>query len=107
MDSPQSIGFGVTISAPHMHAHALQILAGHLREGSTALDVGCGSGYGGSGGDGPDLTATLAFSVAFERRVEKEIRGEGRARSGKIVERERRYKLQEEEWFSYGAYLRF
>ena len=46
MDSPQGIGFGVTISAPHMHAHALQILAGHLREGSKALDVGCGSGYG-------------------------------------------------------------
>ena len=25
MDSPQSIGYGVTISAPHMHAHALEI----------------------------------------------------------------------------------
>ena len=44
MDSPQGIGFGVTISAPHMHAHALQLLAGQLTEGSTALDVGCGSG---------------------------------------------------------------
>ena len=44
MDSPQGIGFGVTISAPHMHAHALQLLAGQLLEGCSALDVGCGSG---------------------------------------------------------------
>lgn len=26
LDSPQSIGYGVTISAPHMHAHALEML---------------------------------------------------------------------------------
>jgi len=60
MDSPQSIGFGVTISAPHMHAHALQILAGHLREGSTALDVGCGSGY---------LSAAIGHMVGSSGRV--------------------------------------
>ncbi|CAH1262931.1 PCMT1 [Branchiostoma lanceolatum] len=54
MDSPQSIGYGVTISAPHMHAHALEILKDHLQEGSRALDVGSGSGY---------LTACMALMV--------------------------------------------
>lgn len=54
IDSPQSIGYHVTISAPHMHAHALQILSEHLKEGSKALDVGSGSGY---------LTACMALMV--------------------------------------------
>ncbi|KAL0267574.1 UNVERIFIED_CONTAM: hypothetical protein PYX00_009808 [Menopon gallinae] len=45
MDAPQGIGFGVTISAPHMHAHALELLKDHLIEGERALDVGSGSGY--------------------------------------------------------------
>lgn len=34
VDSPQSIGYGATISAPHMHAHALELLADHLKEGA-------------------------------------------------------------------------
>jgi protein-L-isoaspartate(D-aspartate) O-methyltransferase len=60
-DRPQRIGFGITISAPHMHAHALQELAAHLQPGAKVLDVGCGSGYltacfaelvRGGGGDG-------------------------------------------------------
>ena len=42
LDSPQSIGYGVTISAPHMHAHALEMLKDHLFEGAKALDVGSG-----------------------------------------------------------------
>ena len=42
MDSPQAIGYGVTISAPHMHAHALEMLKDHLYEGAKALDVGSG-----------------------------------------------------------------
>ena len=42
MDSPQSIGYGVTISAPHMHAHALELLKDHLHEGAKVLDVGSG-----------------------------------------------------------------
>lgn len=54
MDSPQSIGYGVTISAPHMHAHALELLEGHLQEGMSALDVGSGSGY---------LTVCMAYMV--------------------------------------------
>ena len=45
VDSPQRIGFGATISAPHMHAYALEWLAGHLQPGRRVLDVGCGSGY--------------------------------------------------------------
>lgn len=43
MDSPQAIGYGVTISAPHMHAHALEMLKDHLYEGAKALDVGSGN----------------------------------------------------------------
>lgn len=45
MDAPQTIGYGVTISAPHMHAYALELLRGQLLEGEKALDVGSGSGY--------------------------------------------------------------
>ena len=34
MDSPQSIGSNATISAPHMHAHALELLKDNLYEGA-------------------------------------------------------------------------
>ena len=46
-DSPQSIGYQATISAPHMHAYALEILRDQLvsKENARALDVGSGSGY--------------------------------------------------------------
>ncbi|KAH0837847.1 protein-L-isoaspartate O-methyltransferase [Lanmaoa asiatica] len=44
-DMPQSIGHGATISAPHMHAHALEHLRPFLHPGATVLDVGSGSGY--------------------------------------------------------------
>ncbi|KAG9313877.1 protein-L-isoaspartate O-methyltransferase [Chiua virens] len=44
-DSPQSIDHGATISAPHMHAHALENLFPFLHPGATVLDVGSGSGY--------------------------------------------------------------
>jgi len=53
-DSPQQIGCGQTISAPHMHAHALELLKDQLTEGKKALDVGSGSGY---------LTACMAMMV--------------------------------------------
>jgi len=44
-DSPQPIGHGATISAPHMHAYALENLFPFLHPGATVLDVGSGSGY--------------------------------------------------------------
>ncbi|CAF1087031.1 unnamed protein product [Didymodactylos carnosus] len=54
MDSPQSIGSSVTISAPHMHAYALGMLKDKLVPGAKVLDVGSGSGY---------LTACLGLMV--------------------------------------------
>ncbi|KKK14275.1 hypothetical protein ARAM_000670 [Aspergillus rambellii] len=44
-DSPQPIGHGATISAPHMHGHACEYLIDYLRPGSRVLDIGSGSGY--------------------------------------------------------------
>lgn len=44
-DRPLPIGFNATISAPHMHAYALDKLEGHLKPGAKVLDVGSGSGY--------------------------------------------------------------
>jgi protein-L-isoaspartate(D-aspartate) O-methyltransferase len=44
-DSPQSIGYGATISAPHMHGHACEYLIDYLHPGSRVLDIGSGSGY--------------------------------------------------------------
>jgi protein-L-isoaspartate(D-aspartate) O-methyltransferase len=50
-DSPQYIGYDATISAPHMHAHALELIKDSVMgvPGYTGaprvLDVGCGSGY--------------------------------------------------------------
>ncbi|KAK7904354.1 hypothetical protein WMY93_016961 [Mugilogobius chulae] len=59
-DSPQSLGYRATISAPHMHAHALEILNDKLTDGATALDVGSGSGY---------LTACIARMTGPNGRV--------------------------------------
>ncbi|CAN0486824.1 unnamed protein product, partial [Ectocarpus sp. 12 AP-2014] len=40
------IGFRATISAPHMHAHALEVLSLAIpMDGGRVLDVGVGSGY--------------------------------------------------------------
>ncbi|KAJ6588525.1 Pcmt1-prov protein [Mycena capillaripes] len=44
-DSPQTIGHGATISAPHMHAYAVDHLLPFLHPGSKVLDIGSGSGY--------------------------------------------------------------
>ena len=44
-DRPEPIGDGQTISAPHMHGQALELLSNFLHPGSHALDVGCGSGF--------------------------------------------------------------
>ncbi|CAK9073771.1 unnamed protein product [Durusdinium trenchii] len=59
-DAPQPIGHQATISAPHMHAHALELLSKHLQPGMRALDVGCGSGY---------LAAVMARMVGVEGKV--------------------------------------
>ncbi|KAI9643335.1 hypothetical protein NHQ30_007954 [Ciborinia camelliae] len=80
-DSPQSIGFSATISAPHMHASALESLSPYLGEGKRALDVGSGSGY---------LTAVMAelvfpsssSSSCSSGQNPGEIEGPGR---GKVV----------------------
>lgn len=53
-DAPQSINYGATISAPHMHASAIEYLLPYLQAGTAdaktvkktkILDVGSGSGY--------------------------------------------------------------
>ncbi|CAG8905114.1 unnamed protein product [Penicillium egyptiacum] len=54
-DSPQPIGYGATISAPHMHGHACEYLIDYLKPGARVLDIGSGSGY---------LTHVLANLVA-------------------------------------------
>ena len=44
-DGPQDIGGNQTISAPHMHAYAMeQLFEQATRENAKILDVGCGSG---------------------------------------------------------------
>lgn len=45
MDSPQTIGYSATISAPHMHASACESLLPFLKSGAKVLDIGSGSGY--------------------------------------------------------------
>ncbi|KNC50865.1 protein-L-isoaspartate O-methyltransferase [Thecamonas trahens ATCC 50062] len=45
LDAPVYLGWGATISAPHMHAHALEVLVEHLHPDAKLLDVGFGSGY--------------------------------------------------------------
>ncbi|KAF9180210.1 hypothetical protein BGZ51_006351 [Haplosporangium sp. Z 767] len=59
-DAPQTIGCNATISAPHMHAAALESLSPFLYPGAKALDVGSGSGY---------LTACMAEMVGPQGRV--------------------------------------
>ncbi|KAF9165725.1 hypothetical protein DFQ26_009484 [Actinomortierella ambigua] len=59
-DAPQTIGYGATISAPHMHAAALEALLSCLDKGAKVLDVGSGSGY---------LTTCIAHIVGPEGRV--------------------------------------
>ena len=59
-DSPQTIGFGATISAPHMHASAAESLLPYLHSDARVLDIGSGSGY---------LTAVLANLVGASGKV--------------------------------------
>jgi len=59
-DSPQGIGSNATISAPHMHAHCLELCQHKLVPGARVLDIGCGSGY---------LTACLTRLVGPSGKV--------------------------------------
>ncbi|KAF9572544.1 hypothetical protein EC968_009687 [Mortierella alpina] len=59
-DAPQTLGYNATISAPHMHAAALESLEPFLYPGARALDVGSGSGY---------LTVCMAEMVGPEGRA--------------------------------------
>jgi len=59
-DRPLGIGYGATISAPHMHATALEHLKDHLFPGARVLDVGSGTGF---------LSACMARMVGNEGRV--------------------------------------
>ena len=45
LNRPIYIGYNVTISAPHMHAFALEYLAPFCTKGAKILDIGSGSGY--------------------------------------------------------------
>lgn len=45
LNRPIYIGYNVTISAPHMHAFALEHLAPFCIKGAKILDIGSGSGY--------------------------------------------------------------
>lgn len=36
-DTPQSLGYGVTISAPHMHAYCLELLEEYLQPGMKGM----------------------------------------------------------------------
>lgn len=58
--SEAEAGFQATISAPHMHAYALELLFDQLHEGAKALDVGSGSGI---------LTACFARMVGQNGKV--------------------------------------
>ncbi|KAK4350601.1 hypothetical protein RND71_029914 [Anisodus tanguticus] len=60
VDSPMSIGYNATISAPHMHAMCLELLEDRLQPGMHTLDVGSGTGY---------LTACFALMVGPQGRV--------------------------------------
>jgi protein-L-isoaspartate(D-aspartate) O-methyltransferase len=54
-DRPQRFPqFNANVSAPHMHASSLELLANHLRPGARVLDIGSGSGY---------LTCAMAIMV--------------------------------------------
>lgn len=44
-DRPLPLGYGATISAPHMHAFCLEKVASYLKPNGKVLDIGSGSGF--------------------------------------------------------------
>ena len=65
IDKPSQLFSGQTISAPHMHAKAIEYLEPVLKPGATILDIGSGSGY---------LTACFGEAVKVYHDDEK-LRG--------------------------------
>ena len=65
IDKPSQLFLGQTISAPHMHAKAIEYLEPVLKPGATILDIGSGSGY---------LTACFGEAVKVYHNDEK-LRG--------------------------------
>ena len=59
-DSPSTIGYGATISAPHMHAFALEFLEKNLLTAKKILDVGSGTGI---------LTVGMALMAPKDAKV--------------------------------------
>lgn len=86
-DSPQPIGYDATISAPHMHASAVEhvlprLLPSEASPAPRVLDIGSGSGY---------LTHLFAELVGDRGLVVglehiRELRDLGEANMGKSVE---------------------
>ena len=64
-DKPSQLFSGQTISAPHMHAKAIEYLEPVLKPGASILDIGSGSGY---------LTACFGEAVKVYHNDEK-LRG--------------------------------
>jgi protein-L-isoaspartate(D-aspartate) O-methyltransferase len=44
-DEQKSIGFGATMTAPHIHSYILETLRKYLKSDSIFLDIGSGNGY--------------------------------------------------------------
>ena len=44
-DRPLPLGYGATISAPHMHGLCLELMEPWAKDGAVVLDVGSGSGF--------------------------------------------------------------
>ena len=70
IDSPNSIGENQTISAPHIHALALESLKDNLdikkSQKIKALDIGCGSGY---------ITACLSRMLEIDKNPNNVVVG--------------------------------
>lgn len=91
-DTPQSIGHGATISAPHMHANAAESLLPYLHPGARVLDIGSGSGYltcvlarlVQPGGEVVGVEHIEALRAMGERNARKSEEGAEMVREGRV-----------------------
>jgi protein-L-isoaspartate(D-aspartate) O-methyltransferase len=88
MDHPLPIGHGATISAPHMHASALELLKDNiLKPGDVrVMDVGSGSGY-----------LAACFAHMLQEREEGGGEGGGGGRGGGDEEGSSRQQVEHKE----------